>query len=133
MVVTDSKGLSGTLPRGFSVCAVFRFDPAALRVPVGANRTTALYLDGLTSGLSGFNANLSLSLPDPSAGEIVDVSLPGWEMTGTSTLPADTVVISALDLGNIVGPGGSALIGTVTVRGDRVGQTETQGNPSPDR
>ncbi len=94
------------------------------RPPVGASRTATLYLDGLSAGLSGFNVSLAIPLPDPSTGEIVSVCLPGWRLNSTTALPADTVVISALDLEGIAGPGADALIGNVTVRGDRVGQTE---------
>jgi parallel beta-helix repeat protein len=126
VVVTNPNGLSGTLPNGFTVAsaAAFRFAPTSLRVPIGTNATTTLYLDSLAPGFSGLDATLSLSLPDPTVGEIVGVTLPGWSMTSNSTLPADTVSIRAVDLNNMVGPGGTALIGTVTIRGDRVGQTE---------
>ncbi len=124
VTVTNPEGQSGTLPDGFDICAVFRFAPSSLRVPVGANNTTTLYLDGLAAGLTGFDVTLNLSLPDPTIGEIVGVTMPGWDLIDNTTLPADSVRVRAVDLTNVVGPGGDILVGTVTVRGDRAGQTE---------
>ncbi len=127
VVVTNPDGMSATLTNGFVVIAippaVFRFAPSSIRMPVGTTNTTTLYLDELITGFSGVDATLTLSLPDSTVGEIVGVTLPGWAMTSSSTLPSDTVSIRAVDLNNIVGPGGTALIGTITVRGDRAGST----------
>jgi len=104
--------------------SVFRFTPSPLVVPLGSTSTTSLYLDGLKNGISGFNVSLSLSLVDPTVGEIVGVSLPGWTMQESSTLPADTVWLTALDSNGQSNPGTStAQIGTITIRGDRGGQT----------
>jgi parallel beta-helix repeat protein len=128
VVVTNPDGRSGTLTDGFTLSspmtAAFRFAPSSLSVPIGTTGTATLYLDNLAAGFSGIDTTLTLSMPDPTVGEIVGVALPGWAMTDNSQLPDDIVSIRAVDLNNLVGPGGNALIGTVTVRGDRAGRTE---------
>jgi DNA-binding beta-propeller fold protein YncE len=107
-----------------STTSTFRFTPSPLTIKRGSTNTTTLYIDGLKNGISGFNVSLSLSLTDPTIGEIVGVSLPGWTMQQKSTLPADTVWLSAIDTAGISEPGASsAQIGTITIRGDRNGQT----------
>lgn len=107
-----------------SSTSAFRFTPSSLTIKRGSTNTTTLYIDGLKNGISGFNVSLSLSLTDPTIGEIIGVSLPGWTMQQKSTLPADTVWLSAIDTAGISEPGASsAQIGTITIRGDRNGQT----------
>jgi len=63
-----------------STTSTFRFTPSPLTIKRGSTNTTTLYIDGLKNGISGFNVSLSLSLTDPTIGEIVGVSLPGWTM-----------------------------------------------------
>ena len=122
VAVTDNGDLPATATQSMTVVGpIFRFTPPSLTLPIGATNTTTLYLDGLRSGLSG--AEITLSLADPAVGEIIGVSLPGWRLTHKSTLPADTLWIRVVDVDGVVGTGDNALIGTVTVRGDRVGQS----------
>lgn len=99
--------------------SVFRFIPSSLTIPRGPTNTTTLFLDG-RNGTSNFNVTLGLSLLDPTIGEIVGVSLPGWTMAKNLTIPSDAVWLTTLDTAGLSGPGtSSARIGTIT-RGDPV-------------
>ncbi|AKB30311.1 cell surface protein [Methanosarcina siciliae T4/M] len=75
----------------------------------------SFYLDQAPSGLSGYN--LTLSISDPSVARITGVEFPSWvSLNNSSSLPADSVQIKAVDLTEKINAGDSDVsLGTVTV------------------
>ncbi|AKB34222.1 cell surface protein [Methanosarcina siciliae HI350] len=75
----------------------------------------SFYLDQAPSGLSGYN--LTLSISDPSVARITGVEFPSWvSLNNSSSLPADSVQIKAVDLTEKINAGDSNVsLGTVTV------------------
>jgi len=100
------------------------FNPRDVETGIGSSATTTLILNRAPNGLSGYN--LTLSLSDPSIAEIVSVSFPSWAtIYYNSTLPADSVLIKAVDLYDQVGAGATNInLATLTIRGDKEGTTD---------
>lgn len=82
---------------------------------IGSVESLNLYLDQAPSGLSGYN--LTLSISDPSVARITGVEFPSWSsLNNSSSLPAGSVQIKAVDLTEKVNAGASdVFLGKVTV------------------
>jgi PKD repeat protein len=98
--------------------------PAETAFGIGESTTIAVVMDGVPTGLSGFN--ITVSLTDPPIGEITAVTYPAWAfMPENSDLPADSVYAQAVDLKSTVGAGAANVtLCTLTIRGDVAGQTD---------
>jgi PKD repeat protein len=87
----------------------------------GAVAKIDLVLDEAPEGLSGFN--LTVSLSDPSVGEIEGIGYPDWvSLADNSTLPAGGAWIKAVDMGagenGNVAPGATGIVlATLSLRG----------------
>jgi len=95
------------------------------RVAPDATTTSAVTLSGAPNGLSGYNVTVRVA--DPSVATITDASVP--ERFGLSEIrivdDGAAVVLKAADTSDDVGPGDTEIpLGTVTVRGESVGETE---------
>jgi hypothetical protein len=106
-----------------SVPCTLGFQPGNSTVAAGGIGTIPLVLDQAPQGLSGFE--ITVGLTNTSVAEIVGVELPSWAgLSKTGSLPADTLVIRAADLNNMVRPGEHAVtLCTLTIRGDVQGYT----------
>lgn len=95
--------------------------PSMAEVGPGETAGYDLVLDRLPSGIAGYN--ISVALTDGSVGEIVAVTFPLWAaLRSNSTLPADEVWCTAVDLGGAAGTENITLM-TLTLRGDAAGST----------
>jgi len=117
------------VPRAVSGDPELRIVPLQANLTIGATGTYQVLLTSAPEGLAGFN--LSVTLAEPAVGEIVSKTLPGWaSMNRSSTLPADTVWIEAVDLGKSVQAGATnILLCEVTIRGDQPGISAIQVQP----
>jgi PKD repeat protein len=99
------------------------FSPESSAVTPGQSVTYSLLVSSLPQGLAGFN--VSISLTDPSKGEITQVTLPAWAvLKRNSVLPADVLWIEGVDLGQAINAGATNVtLATITVRGDQTGTT----------
>ena len=97
--------------------------PAKTTLDVGETATVAIVMSADPIGLSGFNVTVSIT--DPSIGEITAVSYPEWaEMPVSSSLPSDSLFVMAVDLRNSVEAGATNIsLCMLTVRGDVAGET----------
>ena len=96
--------------------------PSSLVIANGTTATSQIRVSSLPAGLAGYD--LVITLDNPSIGEIVDVTYPGWaSMNNTTPLPpADSLRLSGVDIGRQVSPGaGSTLLATISVRADSPG------------
>lgn len=109
--------LTGSIP------CTLGFQPGNSTVAAGGIGTIPVVLDRAPQGLSGFE--ITVGLTNTSVAEIVGVELPSWAgLSKTGSLPADTLVIRAADLNNMVRPSEHAItLCTLTVRGDVQGYT----------
>ncbi|AKB35374.1 cell surface protein [Methanosarcina siciliae C2J] len=92
------------------------FEPQeAVFSDIGSVESLNLYLDQAPAGLAGYKLNLSIS--DPSVARITGVEFPSWSgVNNSSSLPADSVQIGAVDLTEKINAGDSdVFLGTVTV------------------
>ena len=91
-------------------------------VTVGKTATVNIVLDEAPQGLSGYN--LTVSLSNAAIAEIIAVSFPAWAtLHDNSTLPADSLWITALDLSEQIQNGTTNItLATLTIRGDNAGQ-----------
>jgi hypothetical protein len=92
-------------------------------IDVGKTIEIPITLIGADAGISGYN--ITLALTDPGVAEITGLAFPGWAGLHTAGVtPADTTWMQAVDLGKKAETGnGTVIVGTVTIRGDRNGQT----------
>ena len=97
--------------------------PVSNNVPIGQNSQYQLVMNSLPNGLSGYD--LVITLADSNIGKIVNVTYPAWAgLYNTSTLPANSVKISAVDVNYLIQSGSSnTVIALVTVRGDAPGSS----------
>ena len=115
----------------FALCAVISAasassvsaEPSSLTLTAGSTTNVKISVDSLPSGLAGYSLKVSLS--NPAAGTIVSVQYPGWGVLNhTSSLPASSVDMSAVDITRQVGATNTPLeLGTVTIRSDNGGTT----------
>ena len=99
------------------------FTPLTGTVTAGHTVQYAVVIDAAPAGLSEYNVTVSLT--EPSIGEITAVTYPAWATTQESnSLPADSVSMQAGDTMNTVGTGAANVtLCTLTVRGDTAGET----------
>lgn len=92
-------------------------------IDVGKTVEIPITLTGADAGVSGYN--ITLDLTEPGVAEITDLAFPGWAGLHTAgATPADATWMQAVDLAKKAETGnGTVLLGTVTIRGDRDGQT----------
>ncbi|MDD4254033.1 MAG: hypothetical protein PHP59_01520 [Methanofollis sp.] len=92
-------------------------------IDVGKTVEIPITLTGVDAGISGYN--ITLALTEPGVAEITDLSFPGWAGLHTAgVVPAETTWMQAVDLGKKAETGeGTALVGTVTIRGEKDGLT----------
>ncbi|MCK9307404.1 MAG: S8 family serine peptidase, partial [Methanoculleus sp.] len=119
----DTETKSGYITATAPVQNTLSFDPPSSEIRTTETTEYNIVLDTVPDGLSGYN--ITVALTDPSVGEIVGVSYPGWaNMPVSSSLPADTVYAQAVDLAGSVGAGATNVtLCTLTVRGDAPGTT----------
>ena len=101
-------------------------NPAELTLSPGGTGVVSYVLDSAPSGIAGYM--MVLELTNPAVADITAVSFPSWgSLNNVTTLPADTVQLSAVDLELIVGPGATQVpLATVTIRGQNAGTTEVR-------
>src|SRR5512137_548415 len=82
-----------------------------------------IILDESPAGLA--NYSITVQLADPAVGEITAVVFPSWAtLASNSTLPADTVNLTAADLSDGVSPGSTGItLATLTLKADVAGIT----------
>jgi PKD repeat protein/DMSO/TMAO reductase YedYZ molybdopterin-dependent catalytic subunit len=99
------------------------FTPQSVAVIPGQSATYTIKMSSLPQGLAGFN--ISVSLTNPSIGEITNITLPSWVvLKRTSALPADVLWIEGVDLNKAINAGATDVtIGQITIRGDQTGVT----------
>jgi PKD repeat protein len=97
--------------------------PQSVAVIPGQSATYTLKMNSFPQGLAGFN--ISVSLTNPSTGEITNITLPSWVvLKRTSALPADVLWIEGVDLNKAINAGATDVtIGQITIRGDQTGVT----------
>jgi len=90
---------------------------------VGDTTQVGLHLDLVPQGLTGYA--LSMSLENPGPAEIISVSFPSWAtLSDNSTLPSDTLIILAADLGSQIGNDTPNVpVANMTIRADAPGTT----------
>lgn len=83
-----------------------------------------LVCDEVPGGLSGYILEISVS--NPSAATVTDVSFPVWAvLNSTSELPAGSCVVSAVDLENEISPGTKNVpLAKVTLNGNKRGSAD---------
>lgn len=101
-------------------------NPAELTLPPGGTAEVSYVLDSAPSGMAGYM--MVIELTNPAVADITAVSFPAWgSLNNVTTLPADTVQLSAVDLELIVGPGATQVqLATITIRGQNAGTTEVR-------
>jgi len=101
-------------------------NPAELTLSPGGTGVVSYVLDSAPSGIAGYM--MVLELTSPGVADITAVQFPSWgSLNNVTTLPADTVHLSAVDLELIVGPGATQVpLATVTIRGQNAGTTEVR-------
>lgn len=99
------------------------FEPDNDSMIIGCSVDFELIADMFPSGLAGYNATISVE--DSTIAEITEVSFPGWAVLNDfSDLPAASVDLSAVDMGNQVVAGNmNVYLGFVTVEGLLPGTT----------
>jgi PKD repeat protein len=129
MTVTNAAGSSTEVKRDYITVTtpggtVLSVNPPTSLVLRGKTTTIQVVIGPLPEGLAGYN--LSLDLSDPAMAEITGLSFPGWApMNSASTLPADQLVFSAVDLETVVGPGaGVTVLADIAIRGEAPGTTD---------
>ncbi|GAB7016225.1 hypothetical protein [Methanogenium cariaci] len=102
---------------------VITFLPGEFILDVGDTAPIAVMMSADPAGLSGFNVTVSLA--EPSIGEIMAVSYPKWaDLPVNSSIPSDSLFVQGVDLRNSLGAGvTNILLCTLTVRGDIAGET----------
>lgn len=100
----------------------FHIDDAQF-TSAGQTITRDLICDELPQGLSGFN--ISISVNNPSVGVISGVVFPDWAVLKTSsTVPASSVWLKAIDMNNQVKPGDTNVVfAHIIVKGNILGTT----------
>jgi hypothetical protein len=89
---------------------------------IGDTSLIDIILDDAPNGLSGYN--LTISLSDPEVANIEEMAYPDWAVIhGNSTLPADHVWMKGVDLNNQIESKKGILLGTLTVRGNAIGDS----------
>ncbi len=101
----------------------FSFEPATLTITQGSSGQATLYLNEAPEGLAGYGMKASLS--DPGIAEISMVSYPSWgKLTKEPAVPAQSVLISAVDLEQLVQGGSTNIpLATLTLHGIAHGTT----------
>jgi len=101
-------------------------NPADLTLPPGGTAEVSYVLDSAPSGIAGYM--MVLELTNPGVADITAVQFPSWgSLNNVTTLPADRVQLSAVDLELIVGPGATQVpLATITIRGQNAGVTEVR-------
>jgi|GEM_PF-971019 len=91
-----------------------------------------IVLDSVPGGISGYR--LTVTLGNPSVGDITAVTFPDWATLKTSSAtPADSVVLQAVDLSQRVPVGGAGVtLATITLTGKATGSTQIIITPDPD-
>ena len=89
----------------------------------GATDTTAVYIDSLPSGLSGYN--ITFAVGDSGVADIYSVTVPSWaSVSSVGSTPAASVVVQVADLGDAVSAGATSVkLCDIAVRGVAVGNT----------
>ena len=128
MTVTNAAGSSTEVKKDYITVTtpggtVLSVNPPTSSVLRGKSTTIQVVLGPLPQGLSGYN--ISLDLSDPTIADIIGLDFPGWApLNSASTLPADQLVFSAVDLETVVGPGaGVTVLADITIRGEAPGTT----------
>jgi len=118
--------------------AAIKLEPIESQPPIGdqtvylspssssvANGTTQEYeirITSLPDGLAGYD--LAVTISNPSIAEIVGVQYPAWGALNNTNPepPADSLILSAVDMARQVEPGlENTLLATITVRADSTG------------
>ncbi|KUG10027.1 cell surface protein [hydrocarbon metagenome] len=101
-------------------------NPAELTLTAGGTAEVSYVLDSAPSGIAGYM--MVLELTNPGVADITAVQFPSWgSLNNVTTLPADTVQLSAVDLELIVGPGATQVpLASITIRGQNTGVTEVR-------
>ena len=92
---------------------------------VGSTIPLKIILNGSTNGLSGYN--ITISLTNTSAAEIVSVDFSNGPLSSKGSLPADSVWLKAVYLNGQTGPG-DIVLATVNVRIDAPGTVKLSSN-----
>jgi PGF-CTERM protein len=99
------------------------FDPGTVTINSSMNEIALvnITIDELPTGLAGYN--MTVSLGTPAVAEIVDVTFPAWAtLNDNSTLPADSVDLSGVDLAEELGNSTTPqTLATISVRADSAG------------
>jgi len=101
-------------------------NPAELTLSPGGTGVVSYVLDSAPSGMAGYM--MVIELTNPAVADITAVSFPAWgSLNNVTTLPADTVQLSAVDLELMIEPGATQVpLATVTIRGQNAGVTEVR-------
>lgn len=97
--------------------------PAVTATAIGETIDYPIMLDEAPAGLAGYS--LTVTLANPSAGEITAVTFPSWAtLKNAGTLPADSVKLKAADLSDGVPAGSTGItLATLSIRADAAGTT----------
>ncbi len=98
--------------------------PAQSALPIDSPAQYQILLTSAPDGLAGYD--LQVTLENPAVGEIIAVQYPVWAALSNTTPPppADSLRLSAVDLGKSVEAGAEdVLLATITVRADSTGNS----------
>ncbi len=100
------------------------FDHPVLGTMPGEEITVNLTLDAAPAGISGFA--ITISVEDPTIGEITGASLPAWaELSDIAGVPGPRISIMAADMqGAVERDSGEVVLATLTIRGLSPGITD---------
>ena len=89
----------------------------------GGTSTTAVYIDSLPAGLSGYN--ITFAVGDSGVADIYSITVPVWaSVSSVGSTPASSVVVQVADLGGAISSGATSVkLCDITVRGVAVGNT----------
>lgn len=106
-------------------CMVSFSVESAMLIP-GSSEDLQLIVDELPTGLAGYN--ITVYVQDPSIAEINAISFPSWAvLNSNSSLPSDSLLITAVDLISGVNEGDSNVeLATISVVGKEIGATDVK-------
>ncbi|KQC05720.1 MAG: hypothetical protein APR55_05590 [Methanolinea sp. SDB] len=129
LTVTDAAGSDSEVKTDFITVIpeqqgnnTVYLSPATSSVANGITTDYEIRVSSLPDGLAGYD--LRVTLDNSSIAEIVGVQYPAWVMLNNTNPepPADSLILSIVDLGRQVEPGaGNTLLATITIRADSTG------------
>ena len=119
---TDSK--LATITVGSRNTVVVSFNPLSTDLHPGSSQNIQIVMDGVPTGLAGFNFTISIS--DSEIVEITAVTFPSWlQLPINSTLPSSSVWMNGVDLTDQVAQGNTnVFLGNITLTGKKAGKTD---------